>query len=87
MKIKGEYVLREIAGDTLLIPVGKTALSLNGMITFDVTAAEIWKGIEEQLTENEILQRILNRFDVPMAVAKQDLEEFLQELRKADLLE
>lgn len=87
MKIKGEYVLREIAGDTLLIPVGKTALSLNGMITLDVTAAEIWKGIEEQLTEDEILQRILNRFDVPMAVAKQDLEEFLQELRKADLLE
>lgn len=87
MKIRGEYVLREIAGDTLLVPVGKTALDLNGMITLDATAAEIWKGIEEQHTEEEILQRILSRFDVSETVARQDLEEFLQELRRADLLE
>ena len=34
MKIKGEFVLRELVGETILVPVGRTALQLNGMITF-----------------------------------------------------
>ena len=43
MKIKREFVLREIAGDILLVPVGKTALDLNGMLTLNEVGAEIWK--------------------------------------------
>ena len=33
MKIKGTFVLRDIAGDIVIVPVGETALSYNGMIT------------------------------------------------------
>ena len=43
MELKREFVLREIAGDTLLIPTGRTALDLNGMLTLNELGAEIWR--------------------------------------------
>ena len=33
MKVQKEFVLREIAGDYVIIPTGKTVLSFNGLIT------------------------------------------------------
>ena len=47
MKIKREFALREIAGDILLVPTGKTALDLNGMLTLNAVGAEIWKMLPE----------------------------------------
>lgn len=46
MKIKGEFVLRELVGETILVPVGRTALQLNGMITLNPVSAQIWRGLE-----------------------------------------
>lgn len=87
MKIKGEYVLREIAGDYILIPVGRTALEFNGMITMDEVGVAIWKGIEQELTEDEILRGILEEFDVEEKTAREDMLEFLEKLKEAGLAE
>lgn len=87
MKIKGQFVLREIAGDTILVPVGQTALDMNSMITLDPTAALIWKALEQGRGREEILEEILNRFDVAQEEAEKDLEEFLAQLEAADLLD
>ncbi len=87
MKIKGEFVLREIAGDTMLVPVGQTALKMNGMIILDASAALIWKALEEEKSREEILEQIVNRFDVTEETAGKDLDEFLDQMKEADLLE
>lgn len=87
MKIKGEFVMREIAGDTILVPVGQTALQMNGMITLDPVAALIWNALEENRSGEEILGQILQRFDVTEETAKKDLDEFLSQMKAADLLE
>lgn len=47
MKIKGEFVLRELVGETILVPVGRTALQLNGMITLNPVSAQIWRGLDQ----------------------------------------
>ena len=58
MKIKREFVLREIAGDILLVPAGKTALDLNGMVTLNAVGAEIWKMLPEVKDADEIVFHI-----------------------------
>ena len=87
MKIKGEYVLREIAGDYILIPVGETALEMNGIITMDPVGVTIWKCLEQEMSEEETLREILDNFEVEENVAKTDLVEFLEKLKEADLVE
>ena len=39
MKVQNEFVLREIAGDYVIIPTGKTVLSFNGLITVNEVGA------------------------------------------------
>lgn len=87
MKLNGEFVLREIAGETILVPVGRTALAFNGIITLNQTGIEIWKGLQEEKTHEEILQVLLEQFDVDADTAAGDLDAFLETLREQDLIE
>ena len=87
MKIKGEYVLREIAGDYILIPIGKTALEMNGMITMDEVGVTIWKGIQQDLDPEEILSTILDTYEVEEKEARKDMEEFFEKLLNAGMVE
>ena len=63
MKIKREFALREIAGDILLVPTGKTALDLNGMLTLNAVGAEIWKMLPEVENEDEIVSRLMQEYE------------------------
>ena len=42
MEVKKQLVLREIAGDYALIPVGDTVIKNNGLFSLSETGARIW---------------------------------------------
>lgn len=86
MKLKMEFVLREIAGDSLLVPTGKTALDLNGMITLNPLGVEIWRMLPEVETEEEIVRRILEDYDAEPEQVRADVGEFLERLRELGIL-
>ena len=46
MKIKDSFLLREVAGETVVIPAGETQ-NLNFMITLNGTGAFLWKNLLE----------------------------------------
>lgn len=86
LKLNGTYALREIAGEVLAIPVGDTALTLNGMIILNPVSKVIWECLETGADRDTILSAIMDRFDVAETVAKEDLESFLCELDKQKLI-
>ena len=86
MKINGEFILREIAGDTILVPVGQTALKFNGIITLEPVGATIWKGLEAGMDFEGILAKILDTFEVEREQAANDLMEFHDQLNKQGFL-
>ena len=86
MKLNGTFTLREIAGEILVIPVGKTALSLNGMIILNPVSKVIWECLEKGAEPDEILTAVTDTFEVSAEEATADLNEFLNELRKQKLL-
>ena len=86
MKIKLEFVLREIAGDILLVPVGKTALDLNGMLTLNEVGAEIWKMLPQVENEEEIVARLVQDYDADPAQVREDVAEFISHLRELGIL-
>ena len=86
MKIKREFVLRNIGGDLLLVPTGKTALSLNGMITLNEVGGEIWNMLPEVENEEEIVQRILAEYDAEPEEVRKDVSEFLEKFRELEII-
>ena len=87
MKIKGTFVLRDIAGDTVIVPVGETALSYNGMITTTRTGAVLWQALEKGCSREALVEQLLERFDVDRETAEKDTDEFLEQMQKAGLLQ
>lgn len=86
MKIKREFILREVAGETLLVPTGKTAIDLKGMLTLNTLGAEIWRMLPECENSEQIVCRILQDYDAEAAQVRADVDEFLQKLKSLDIL-
>ena len=85
MKINGEFIVREIIGECVLVPVGETALRFNGIISLNPVSAVIWKGLLKNRERDQLLEDILDEFEVGREEAAADLDEFLQLLRQNKL--
>lgn len=81
MRINKEFVIREIAGDFIIVPTGSTALQFNGLMTVNEVGAFLWKLLQQETTEEALLQNVVSEYDVEEETARQDIEEFLQQLR------
>lgn len=86
MKIEKDFVLREIAGDYIIIPTGKTVLEFNGMITVNEVGASIWKMLQNEVTLEDLVQGLLREYDVEEIVAREDIREFLNTLTERGIL-
>ena len=81
MEIKKELIKREIAGDCILVPVGKTVYENNGLFVLNELAAYIWDILPDVSTEEEIVDAVVGEYDVDRENAVRDAAEFLEKLR------
>lgn len=87
MKINKEFILREIAGDYVIVPVGETAVQFNGMISVNETGAVLWKCLQEETDLEHMVQALTSEYDVSTDTAERDAEEFIALLRQHGILE
>lgn len=86
MKIQGDLILREIAGEHILVPVGETALRVKGMISLTESGALLWERLQTECTEEDLVRAILEEYDVDRETAAADVTSFLDQLRTLNLL-
>lgn len=86
MIIKKELIKREIAGDTILVPVGQTVLDSNGLFVLNELGAFIWELLPEAKDESDICEAILREYEVTAEEASRDVAEFLENLKKLEIL-
>ena len=86
MIIKKELMKREVAGECFLVPMGKSVYDYNGMFIMTELAAFIWDRLPQAQDEEEILQAILEEYEVEEVVARADLKAFLDKLRTMDVI-
>ena len=86
MKLKDGFILREVAGEQVVIPSGDS-LDLNMMITLNDTGATLWKKLEEGAELADLTAALLAEYEVDEATARADLDEFLDYLGQLSLLE
>ena len=86
MEIKKDLLKREIAGDSFLIPVGKSVYDTNGMFVLTELGAFIWDLLPQAKDAEDILEKVLAEYEVDEATARTDVETFLQKLRDMGIL-
>jgi hypothetical protein len=86
MIIKKELITREIAGETVLVPVGKSVYDANGLFVMNELASFIWKLLPNAESQEEICKAVLEAYDVDAETAAKDVAEFLDKLREMQIL-
>lgn len=86
MDVKKDLVLREIAGDYALIPVGNTILKNNGLFSLTETAALLWERLPQAENEEALVDALLEEYDVDRSTAQADVAAFLEQLRELEIL-
>lgn len=87
MKIKTGYLLRDIAGQTIVVPIGAEAVKFNGIVTLNKTGRVLWNALLVEKSVEELVQVLLSQFDVDEATALRDVIAFVDKLKNANLLE
>lgn len=87
MKRNKDYIMRAIAGETLLVPTGAAARDFSGLVTLNELGAFIWNHLDESASPEELVTRILAEYDVDAATARADTEEFLALLESRGMAE
>ena len=86
MKIKKEFVLRNVNGENALVPVGDSASSLKKIIKVNELGSFIWNNLESAKNEDEIVSLVMDKYQVDFNQAKGDVDDFLKYLRDADII-
>lgn len=81
MKRSADFLLRDVAGTLVIVPVGAAASAFPGMITLNSTGAYIWELLESEQTVQSLVDALVERYEVGEAVAQTDVEAFLEKLR------
>lgn len=84
-KIKS-FISRTIAGETVLVPADETAHDFNGMISLTDTATFIWEHIEEAADFNQLVNMILDEYEVDRETAAADASEFVMQLLQQGMI-
>lgn len=87
MKISKEFVLKEIAGNYVVLPFGENAVSFKAMITLNYTGAFLWKQLEVEKNKDELLAAMIEEYDIDSKIAEQDMAEFIESLKINGILE
>jgi len=83
----GEIVRREIAGETILVPVRGRTADMRRIFSLNPTAAFLWERLDGTRRVSDLLADLLEAFDVSPGDARADLEAFLDRAVEEGLLE
>ena len=87
MKLKKDFVLRKVAGNWVVLPVGESALSYTGMLRLNDAGAILWQALEKGADTDALVDALTAEYEVERAEAAEGVEEFLATLRSVGCLE
>ena len=87
MKINENFVLREVAGNWVVIPIGEKSVDFNGMMNLNETGVLLWRELEKGADKEALVAAITGEYEVSAKEAAEDIDEFIAVLEKAGCIE
>ena len=87
MKIKENFVLRQVADTWVVLPLSSATLNFDGMLNLNESGAMLWSVLEKGATREQLADALTSEYAVSREIALNDVDEFLENLKNADCLE
>ena len=86
MKRNKLYIVKDIAGETVIVPTGNAIENFNGLISTNEMAGFIWKNVEECETPDDMVKKVMDAYEGDPETIKKEVLEFLETLRKVGMI-
>lgn len=86
MKQNNGFVMRNVGGENLLVPLGVQVMAMNGIVTLNNTGSYLWALLEQDRSLDELTTAVAIRFDVDHERANADVQAFLAELMRLGIV-
>lgn len=86
MKLKYNFIVRNVAGQAVALAVGNTDNKFNGMVKLNSVGEFIFKLLEKDITLDEIVNKVTESYDVSAEEAKKAVEDFIEKLKANELI-
>lgn len=87
MRRKDDFLMHDIDGESVLVPLGSQVVNMNGLVTMNATGSFIWSLLDRDQSEDELVEAVIERFDVDGERASADIRAFLDEISCMGLLQ
>ena len=89
MKLKDGLILREVAGQYVIVPTGKRVREVTSIVYISSSAAYLWDYMKNHEFEKEdLVERIMEYYEgVTREKAAEDIEKFLKTLADHNILD
>lgn len=86
MRIKKGFTMRNIAGEYIVVPVGRAGEVFNGMITLNESGAFFWEAMKNDTTIEDVVKKVCEEYEVTPEIAERDVTKFVDMLKENNLL-
>ena len=87
MKIKKGFVVKKVAGQDVVIALGSASKIFNGIIKLNESARFIWDKLAEGADRDAIVSALLEEYEIDEQTAGRDVDNFIEQLKGANILE
>ncbi len=87
MKLKEGFLLRQVGGNHIVVPVGAQTVDFRCIITLNETGAVMWEKLKNGCTQADLVAALLAEYDVTEEIATADVAAFIEALREKKLLD
>lgn len=81
-----DLVTRDIAGETIIVPIRDGVGDLNSIYTLNELGTRIWQLIDGRARVKEMVETITQEYEVPEEEATKDINEYLDTLEAKGLI-
>lgn len=87
MKIKEGFLLRNVAGNHVVVPIGQATLDFNGMMSLNETGAFLFSKLIEGTTRETLIEDVMTEYGIDEELAQKDVDNFIKKVEGEDLFE
>lgn len=87
MKIQPGFALKEVADSFVIVPTGANIVDFSAMITINETGAFLWECLKEDITIEELCDKLCGEYEVDRETALADIEEFIGALKAKKVID
>lgn len=87
MKIREGFLLRNVAGNNVVVPIGQATLDFNGMMSLNETGAFIFSKMLDGTTKEQLIEDLISEYEVEREIAQKDVDDFSKKVEGEGLLE